>query len=120
MDPRPTLPIIASSDSASSSSHSTLTPAKQCIILSSQCLRDTVQKAMKEPGCLRLPRPDRDTMSCDSLLQYHAQFLLDSHLYPAGKRRRLVAKEPLSDHDVLQRMVKDPKEMVIVQEMCWA
>lgn len=116
----PVLPLCASAGQSSSSTDEVPWSGGQCIILTPDCLRDTVQKNMKTPGCVKIPKPDRESMTCTNLLQYHAQSLLDSHLYPAEKRKRITQKQAVSDNELLHQLVKDPMKVIIHYKMDWA
>lgn len=116
----PVLPLCASAGQSSSSTDVVPWNGGQCIILTPDCLRDTVQKNMKTPGCVKIPKPDRESMTCTNLLQYHAQSLLDSHLYPAEKRKRITQKQAVSDNELLHQLVKDPMKVIIHYKMDWA
>ena len=59
-------------------------------------------------------------MTCANLLQYHAQSLLDSNLYPPAKRKRIGVKQCLGENALLQQLVMHPQTVIFHQEINWA
>ena len=83
----PSLPDDSVSDSWSSAG---------VFVLTGECVRSSVKRSMKQPGRVAVARPSADSMTSSDLLQYHAQTLLDSNLYPPEKNKEGLAKPGLA------------------------
>ena len=113
----PLLPIAASlPDDSVCDSWSTA----GAFVLTGERVRTTVKRSMKEPGRVSVPRPSAESMTSADLLQYHAQTLLDTNLYPADKKQRCRNKTALGNNAVLKSLLKDPDEVIRESVIDWA